>query len=54
MRFHLFCVSILAPFLFFFSLSFFSRTLLLLERDSTHWNFLGESLGKYDQSWDKE
>jgi hypothetical protein len=25
---------------------FFSRILLLLGRDSTHWNFLGESLGK--------
>jgi hypothetical protein len=25
---------------------FFSRVLLLLGRDSTHWNFLGESLGK--------
>jgi hypothetical protein len=40
MWFHLFCFSILAP------LSLFSRILLLLERDSTHWNFLGESLGK--------
>jgi hypothetical protein len=39
MRFHLFCFSILAPL-------FFSRILLLLGRDSTHWNFLGESLGK--------
>jgi hypothetical protein len=25
---------------------FFSRILLLLGRDSTHWNFLGESLSK--------
>jgi hypothetical protein len=32
--------SILAP------LSSFFRTLLLLGRDFTHWNFLGESLGK--------
>ena len=40
MRFYLFCFSILAPFLSFF------RILLLLGRDSTHWNFLGESLGK--------
>jgi hypothetical protein len=37
---------------FFFLLSFFSffslflRILLLLGRDSTHWNFLGESFGK--------
>jgi hypothetical protein len=28
------------------SLSVFSRILLLLGRDSTHWNFLGESLDK--------
>jgi hypothetical protein len=58
MRFHLFCFSILAPlFLFIFlflsfflslslSLSLFSRILLLLGRDFTHWNFLGETLGK--------
>jgi hypothetical protein len=38
LRFHLFFFSILAP--------FFLRILLLLGRDSTYWNFLGESLGK--------
>jgi hypothetical protein len=37
MRFRLFCFSILAPFF---------RILLLLGRGSTHWNLLGESLGK--------
>jgi hypothetical protein len=35
-------------------LSLLFRILLLLGRDFTHWNFLGESLGKYDQRWDKE
>jgi hypothetical protein len=53
MRFHLFCFSILALFSFFFS-SFFSLSFFLFfiedpsfaGRDSTHWNFLGESLGK--------
>jgi hypothetical protein len=40
LRFHLLFFSILAP------LSLFSRILLLLGRDFTHWNFLGESLGK--------
>jgi hypothetical protein len=37
-RIHLFCFSILPP--------LFSRILLLLGRDSTHRNFVGESLGK--------
>jgi hypothetical protein len=41
MRFHIFYFSILAP----LSLLFL-RILLLLGRDSTHWNFLGESLSK--------
>jgi hypothetical protein len=36
------CFSILAP----LSLSLSLRILLLLGGDSTHWNFLGESLGK--------
>jgi hypothetical protein len=42
MRFHLFYFSILAH----FSFSLFLGSFFLLERDSTHWNFLGESLGK--------
>jgi hypothetical protein len=46
MRFRLFCFSILTP--------FFRGSFFLLGRDSTNWNFLGESLGKEEQSWAKK